>query len=95
MTKVKTLKGNVVKLDLQDMNWKKYLTNYQMGMKKFILKENSDSMNAARRFVSLCVLKYLNMKVGVSAIISLYIRLMTFLFVSVYTGRIRLLKCLV
>ena len=50
MTKVKTLEdGNVVKLYLQDMDWKKFITNYQVGMKKFILKENSESMNAARR----------------------------------------------
>ena len=50
MTKVMTLEDdNVVKLDLQDMDWKKYITNYQVGMKKFILKENSESMNAARR----------------------------------------------
>ncbi|KAK9295205.1 hypothetical protein QLX08_010398 [Tetragonisca angustula] len=50
MTKVKMLEdGNVVKLDLQDMDWKKYITNYQMGMKKFILKENFESVNAARR----------------------------------------------
>ncbi|XP_043522255.1 putative fatty acyl-CoA reductase CG5065 isoform X1 [Frieseomelitta varia] len=50
MRKVKTLEdGNIVKLDLQDMDWKKYITNYQMGIKKFILKENSRSVNAARR----------------------------------------------
>ena len=92
MTKVKMLKdGNVVKLDLQDIDWKKYLTNYQMGMKKFILKENFESVNAARRLL-LYVSKYLNMKVG---IISLYIRLMTYLFLSASTGYIELLRCLV
>ena len=95
MTKVKMLEdGNVVKLDLQDMDWKKYITNYQMGMKKFILKENFESVNAARR-LSVYVSKYLNMKVGVIVIISLYIRLMTFLFISACTGYIILLKCLV
>ena len=49
-TKVKTLgDGNAVKLDLQDMDWKQYITNYQVGMKKFILKENSESIKATRR----------------------------------------------
>ncbi|CAD1480650.1 unnamed protein product, partial [Heterotrigona itama] len=37
---------NVVKLDLQDMNWKKYIANYQVRMKKFILK-NPRPMNSA------------------------------------------------
>ena len=41
--------SNRLKLDLQDMDWKKYITNYQMGMKKFLLKEKSESANAARR----------------------------------------------
>ena len=63
MRKVETLEnGNIVKLDLQGMDWKKYVTNYQVGMKKFILKENSKSMNATRR-LSLYVSKYLNTKV--------------------------------
>lgn len=41
-------------LDLRNMDWKKYITNYQMGAAKFILKEKSDPINAARR-VSLYV----------------------------------------
>ena len=84
MTKVKTLEdGNIVKLDLQDMDWKKYITNYQVGIDKFILKENPESMNTARR-LSLYVSKYLNTKVGAIMIISLYIHLVTFLFISAW-----------
>ena len=50
MVHVTALKDSkIVKLDLQDTNWKKYITNYQMGMKKFLLKEKSESANAARR----------------------------------------------
>lgn len=49
-TEVKTLKdSNIVKLDLKDMDWKKYITNYQLGIKKFILKESSESVTSARR----------------------------------------------
>ena len=56
MMNAMTLKdGNVVKLDLQDMDWEKYITNYQMGMKKFLLKENSESANTTRRRISLYV----------------------------------------
>ncbi|XP_043595366.1 putative fatty acyl-CoA reductase CG5065 isoform X2 [Bombus pyrosoma] len=51
--KVKMLKdGNVVKLDLQDMNWEKYIATYMMGIKKFILKEDLESMDAARQRLS-------------------------------------------
>lgn len=49
-TKVKTLKdGDIVKLDLRDIDWKMYLTNYQLGIKKFILKERSESVKSAQR----------------------------------------------
>lgn len=71
MMNVMTLKDrNIVKLDLQDMDWKKYITNYQMGMKKFLLRENSESTNAARR-LSLYILKYLDTNVDVIMIIFL------------------------
>ncbi|KAF3420434.1 hypothetical protein E2986_11757 [Frieseomelitta varia] len=47
---IKVLKdSNNLKLDLRDMDWKKYITNYQIGASKFILKEKSDPINAARR----------------------------------------------
>ena len=41
--------SNRLKLDLQDMDWKKYITNYQIGATKYILKEKSDPIKAARR----------------------------------------------
>ena len=41
--------SNRLKLDLQDMDWKKYITNYQIGSIKYILKEKSDPIKAARR----------------------------------------------
>ncbi|XP_068986780.1 putative fatty acyl-CoA reductase CG5065 [Bombus flavifrons] len=38
--KVKMLKdSDMVKLDLRDMNWEKYVEDYLMGIKKFILKQ--------------------------------------------------------
>ena len=47
---IKVLKDSSnVNLDLRDMDWKKYLTYYHMGLTKFILKEKSDPVNAARR----------------------------------------------
>ena len=47
---IKVLKdSNKLKLDLRDMDWKKYITNYQIGGLKFILKEKSDPVNAAQR----------------------------------------------
>ncbi|XP_043604661.1 fatty acyl-CoA reductase 1-like [Bombus pyrosoma] len=48
INKVNTLEdGNIVKLDLQDMVWRKYVANYLAGIKKFILKEDPKSINAA------------------------------------------------
>lgn len=48
INKVNTLEdGNIVKLDLQDMVWRKYIANYLAGIKKFILKEDPKSINAA------------------------------------------------
>ena len=42
--KVKMLHdSDMVKLDLRDMNWKRYGDTYQMGIKKFILKEEFKS----------------------------------------------------
>ncbi|CAD1468240.1 unnamed protein product, partial [Heterotrigona itama] len=38
-----------VRVDLRDMNWKKYIANYHTGIVKFILKEKSDPIEAARR----------------------------------------------
>ncbi|KOX70665.1 Fatty acyl-CoA reductase 1 [Melipona quadrifasciata] len=59
MMKVKTLEeSNIVKLDMEDIDWKKYVTNYHLGIKKFIIKENSESVNLVRRS-SLYVSKYL------------------------------------
>ena len=47
---IKVLKdSSKVKLDLRDMDWKEYVTNYHIGGSKFILKEKSDPVNAARR----------------------------------------------
>ncbi|KAK9293754.1 hypothetical protein QLX08_011382 [Tetragonisca angustula] len=47
---IKVLKdSNKLKLDLRNMDWKKYITNYQIGGLKFILKEKSDPVNAAQR----------------------------------------------
>ena len=41
--------SNRLKLDLQDMDWKKYVTNYQIGIIKFVLKEKSDPIKGAQR----------------------------------------------
>ncbi|XP_050598497.1 putative fatty acyl-CoA reductase CG5065 isoform X3 [Bombus affinis] len=50
--KVKMLNdSDMVKLDLRDMNWEKYVAIYLMGIKKFILKEDSNSI--ARRRLSM------------------------------------------
>ncbi|XP_020723448.1 fatty acyl-CoA reductase 1 isoform X1 [Bombus terrestris] len=47
--KVKMLNdSDMVKLDLRDMNWEKYVAIYLMGIKKFILKEDFNSI-AQRR----------------------------------------------
>ncbi|CAD1469916.1 unnamed protein product, partial [Heterotrigona itama] len=47
---IKVLKdSSKVRLDLRDMNWRKYIANYLLGGIKFILKEESDPIKAARR----------------------------------------------
>ena len=52
--KVKMLNdSDMVKLDLRDMNWEKYVAIYLMGIKKFILKEDFNSI--AQRRLSMCV----------------------------------------
>ncbi|XP_043604095.1 fatty acyl-CoA reductase 1-like [Bombus pyrosoma] len=52
--KVKMLKdSDMVRLDLRDMNWEKYVANYQMGIRKFILKQ--DFKSTARQRLSRCV----------------------------------------
>nr|XP_033197687.1 fatty acyl-CoA reductase 1-like [Bombus vancouverensis nearcticus] len=54
INKVKTFEdGNLVKLDLQDMDWKKYLANYLAGIKIFVLKEDSQSINTAAQRLSI------------------------------------------
>ncbi|XP_060823526.1 fatty acyl-CoA reductase 1-like isoform X2 [Bombus pascuorum] len=50
INKVNTLEDrNIVKLDLQDMDWKKYLADYLAGLKKFTLKEDTQSINTAQQ----------------------------------------------
>ena len=52
--KVKMLNdSDMVKLDLRDMNWEKYIAIYLMGIKKFIPKEEFKS--TARQRLSRCV----------------------------------------
>ncbi|XP_043603663.1 fatty acyl-CoA reductase 1-like [Bombus pyrosoma] len=47
--KVKMLNdSDMVKLDLRDMNWEKYVAFYQIGIKKFILKEDFNSIARQR-----------------------------------------------
>ncbi|XP_060831017.1 fatty acyl-CoA reductase 1-like isoform X3 [Bombus pascuorum] len=47
--KVKMLNdSDKVKLDLEDMNWNKYVAIYLMGIKKFILKEDFNSLARQR-----------------------------------------------
>ena len=41
--------SNRLRLDVRDIDWKKYITNFQSGGIKFILKEKSDPVKAARR----------------------------------------------
>ena len=77
--------SRIMKLDLQDMDWKKYITNYQTGMKRFLLKENSESTIAARR-LSLYVSKH-ECRYDYDNIFN--IRLMTFPFILDFTGYIR------
>ncbi|XP_033204479.1 fatty acyl-CoA reductase 1-like [Bombus vancouverensis nearcticus] len=47
--KVKMLNdSDAVKLDLRDMDWEKYIAMYQVGIKKFILKEDFNSIARQR-----------------------------------------------
>ncbi|CAD1470774.1 unnamed protein product, partial [Heterotrigona itama] len=47
---IKMLKdSNKVRLDIRDINWKKYIANYHSGIVKFILKEKPDPIKAAQR----------------------------------------------
>ena len=52
--KVKMLNdSDMVKLDLGDMNWEKYIAIYLMGIRKFILKQ--EFQPTARQRLSRCV----------------------------------------
>ncbi|XP_060823548.1 putative fatty acyl-CoA reductase CG5065 [Bombus pascuorum] len=54
MKEVKTLKdSDIVELDLQDMDWDKYIRLCIIGIKKFIFKEDLKSLDAARRRLSI------------------------------------------
>ena len=54
--KVETLKDrDIVKLDLWDMDWKKYRITYMAGIEKFILREVSKSIDAAQKRLLLYV----------------------------------------
>jgi hypothetical protein len=56
MKEVKTLKdSDIVDLDLQDMDWDKYIALCVIGIKKFIFKEDLKSLDAARRRLSMYV----------------------------------------
>jgi alcohol-forming fatty acyl-CoA reductase len=56
MKEVKTLEdSDIVELDLQDMDWDKYIALCVIGIKKFIFKEDPKSLDAARRRLSMCV----------------------------------------
>lgn len=56
INKVNTFEdGNLVKLNLQDMDWKKYTANYLAGIKKFILKEDPQSINTAPQRLSMYI----------------------------------------
>ncbi|XP_043521445.1 fatty acyl-CoA reductase 1-like isoform X2 [Frieseomelitta varia] len=47
---IKVLKdSNKMKLDVRNINLKEYITNYQAGVVKYILKEKPDPIKAARR----------------------------------------------
>ena len=53
-SKVKMLHdSDMVKLDLRDMNWEKYVAIYLMGVRKFILKQ--EFQPTARQRLSRCV----------------------------------------
>ncbi|KOX68698.1 hypothetical protein WN51_07410 [Melipona quadrifasciata] len=48
--RVKLLKDrDIVKLDLWDMDWKKYMITYMAGIEKFILREDSKSIDTAQK----------------------------------------------
>ena len=54
--KLKLLKDrDIVKLDLWDMNWKKYMMTYMAGIEKFVLREDSRSIDAAQKRLLLYV----------------------------------------
>ncbi|XP_033204449.1 putative fatty acyl-CoA reductase CG5065 [Bombus vancouverensis nearcticus] len=54
MKEVKTLEdSDIVELDLQDMDWDKYIAICVIGIKKFIFKEDPKSLDAARRRLSI------------------------------------------
>jgi hypothetical protein len=56
MKEVKTLKdSDIVDLDLQDMDWDKYIALCVIGIKKFIFKEDLKFLDAARRRLSMYV----------------------------------------
>lgn len=40
---------DIVKLDLWDMDWKKYMITYMAGIEKFISREDSKSVKAAQK----------------------------------------------
>ena len=54
--KVNLLKDrDIVKLDLWDMDWKKYIMTYMAGIEKFVLREDSRSIDAAQKRLLLYV----------------------------------------
>jgi hypothetical protein len=54
--KVKTLENNnIVDLDLEEIDWKKYFEIYFVETKKFFMKEDPKSTNAARQWLLLYV----------------------------------------
>nr|AXY94555.1 fatty acyl-CoA reductase 1 [synthetic construct] len=54
MKEVKTLEdSDIVRLDLQDMDWDKYIAICVIGIKKFIFKEDPKSLDAALRRLSI------------------------------------------
>ena len=56
MKEVKTLEdSDIVQLDLQDMDWDKYIAICVIGIKKFIFKEDPKSLDAALRRLSMYV----------------------------------------
>lgn len=41
--------GQEFNLDMSDMSWDSYIENYMFGIRKFVLKDDMDSMEKARR----------------------------------------------